>query len=47
MAELSIEWDFNNDGLEAAIEKLKGNKGKVIIGGNIGKNTDTLIENYN
>ena len=37
---------FNNDGLEAAIQKLKGNKGKVIIGGNIGKNTDTLPENY-
>jgi dihydroorotate dehydrogenase len=32
---------FNNDGLQAAIEKLKGNKGKIIIGGNIGKNTDT------
>jgi dihydroorotate dehydrogenase len=28
---------FNNDGLEAAIEKLKSNKGKIIIGGNIGK----------
>ncbi|MEC5172636.1 quinone-dependent dihydroorotate dehydrogenase [Chryseobacterium nepalense] len=37
---------FNNDGLEAAIEKLKGNKGKIIIGGNIGKNTDTTPENY-
>lgn len=37
---------FNNDGLEAAIKKLKHNKGKVIIGGNIGKNTDTLPENY-
>lgn len=37
---------FNNDGLEAAIEKLKGNKGKIIIGGNIGKNTDTKEENY-
>ena len=32
---------FNNDGLQAAIEKFKGNKGKIIIGGNIGKNTDT------
>ena len=32
---------FNNDGLEAAIEKLKQNKGKIIIGGNIGKSTDT------
>ncbi|MEN8703977.1 MAG: quinone-dependent dihydroorotate dehydrogenase [Polaribacter sp.] len=37
---------FNNDGLEAAIEKLKENKGKLIIGGNIGKNTQTLPENY-
>ncbi|MDR6526847.1 dihydroorotate dehydrogenase [Chryseobacterium rhizosphaerae] len=37
---------FNNDGLEAAIEKLKSNKGKIIIGGNIGKNTDTKAENY-
>lgn len=37
---------FNNEGLQAAIEKLKGNKGKIIIGGNIGKNTDTAPENY-
>ena len=37
---------FNNEGLEAAIEKLRGNKGKLIIGGNIGKNTQTLPENY-
>ncbi|MGI9651224.1 quinone-dependent dihydroorotate dehydrogenase [Chryseobacterium sp. RLHN22] len=37
---------FNNDGLQAAIEKLKGNKGKIIIGGNIGKNTNTAPENY-
>jgi dihydroorotate dehydrogenase len=37
---------FNNDGLQAAIEKLKGNKGKIIIGGNIGKNTNTSPENY-
>ncbi len=37
---------FNNDGLQASIEKLKGNKGKIIIGGNIGKNTDTKPENY-
>ncbi|MGC4130020.1 MAG: quinone-dependent dihydroorotate dehydrogenase [Bergeyella sp.] len=37
---------FNNEGLEAAIEKLKKNKGKIIIGGNIGKNTDTTPENY-
>tara|TARA_B100000787_G_C16197789_1_gene302203 strand:- start:5628 stop:6662 length:1035 start_codon:yes stop_codon:yes gene_type:complete len=37
---------FNNEGLEAAIQKLKKNKGHVIIGGNIGKNTQTLPENY-
>lgn len=37
---------FNNEGLEAAIEQLKKNKGKVIIGGNIGKNTATKPENY-
>ncbi|KOY52497.1 quinone-dependent dihydroorotate dehydrogenase [Polaribacter dokdonensis] len=37
---------FNNEGLKAAIEKLRGNKGKLIIGGNIGKNTQTLPENY-
>ena len=37
---------FNNDGMEAAIKNLKNNKGKVIIGGNIGKNTATTPENY-
>jgi len=37
---------FNNDGLETAIEQLKKNKGKLIIGGNIGKNTQTSPENY-
>ena len=37
---------FNNKGLEAAITQLKKNKGKVIIGGNIGKNTATLPQNY-
>ncbi|MDG2437651.1 MAG: quinone-dependent dihydroorotate dehydrogenase [Polaribacter sp.] len=37
---------FNNDGLRSAIHQLKKNKGKVIIGGNIGKNTQTLPENY-
>ena len=37
---------FNNNGLDAAIEKLKGNKSKIIIGGNIGKNTNTKEENY-
>jgi dihydroorotate dehydrogenase len=37
---------FNNEGLQAAIQQLKKNKGNVIIGGNIGKNTQTLPENY-
>jgi len=31
---------FNNDGLEAAIEKLKDNKGKIIIGGSHAKLED-------
>ena len=35
---------FNNKGIEAAIEKLKQNKG-VLIGGNIGKNKLTPNEN--
>ena len=37
---------FNNEGLEVAIQQLKKNKGNVIIGGNIGKNTQTLPKNY-
>ncbi|MFD0989511.1 quinone-dependent dihydroorotate dehydrogenase [Mariniflexile jejuense] len=37
---------FNNDGLEAAISQLKNNKKKLIIGGNIGKNTHTKPEDY-
>ncbi|WP_445734245.1 quinone-dependent dihydroorotate dehydrogenase [Mariniflexile sp.] len=37
---------FNNDGLEAAISELKKNTGKLIIGGNIGKNTHTKPEDY-
>lgn len=37
---------FNNEGIVAAIQNLKKNKGKVIIGGNIGKNTQTTPENY-
>lgn len=37
---------FNNEGLEAAIAQLKSNKGKLIIGGNIGKNTQTKPEDY-
>lgn len=43
---------FNNKGVAAAVEKLKSNistqikNQKIIIGGNIGKNTQTLPENY-
>ncbi len=37
---------FNNEGVALAVTQLKKNKGKVIIGGNIGKNTTTLPENY-
>lgn len=37
---------FNNQGLEAAIANLKKRSTKLIIGGNIGKNTNTAPENY-
>ena len=37
---------LNNQGLEAPIQELKKNKGKLIIGGNIGKNTNTKPEDY-
>ena len=37
---------FNNDGVAEAIKNLKKNKHKVIIGGNIGKNTETKLEDY-
>lgn len=37
---------FNNEGVEAAIGQLKKNKGNIIIGGNIGKNTATKQEDY-
>lgn len=37
---------FNNEGVEAAIEQLKGNKKRLLIGGNIGKNTQTAPEHY-
>jgi len=37
---------FNNDGLDIAIQQLKKNKGKLIIGGNIGKNTQTTLALY-
>lgn len=35
---------FNNKGVDYAVEQLKNKKHKVIIGGNIGKNTDTPNE---
>ena len=35
---------FNNLGVEAAVKQLKKNNGKVLIGGNIGKNKDTANE---
>ncbi len=37
---------FNNEGVEKTIKKLNKNKGKIIIGGNIGKNTTTKPEDY-
>lgn len=37
---------FNNEGLTKIVENLKKSPHKVIIGGNIGKNTATLPENY-
>lgn len=38
---------FNNHGLLNAVKKLKKSKGKIIIGGNIGKNTKTPNEKAN
>jgi len=32
---------FNNEGVEAAIRRLRKRKGRVIVGGNVGKNTQT------
>ncbi|MFT7072333.1 MAG: dihydroorotate dehydrogenase [Patiriisocius sp.] len=37
---------FNNNGLQETILQLKKNKHKLLIGGNIGKNTATAPENY-
>ena len=37
---------FNNEGLEQIVKNLKKSNHKVIIGGNIGKNTATMPENY-
>lgn len=36
---------FNNSGVEYAVERLKKNKPKCVVGGNIGKNTNTPNEN--
>jgi len=36
---------FNNSGVDEAVERLKKNKPKCVIGGNIGKNTNTPNEN--
>jgi len=35
---------FNNEGVEAAVERLRKRKSKVIVGGNIGKNKATANE---
>lgn len=35
---------FNNDGVASAIPSIKAKKEKIIIGGNIGKNKDTPLE---
>ncbi|PHS10370.1 MAG: dihydroorotate dehydrogenase (quinone) [Kordia sp.] len=37
---------FNNQGVEAAIKNLKNKRSNLIVGGNIGKNTDTQPEDY-
>ena len=37
---------FNNAGLDGVITQLKKNKKKIIIGGNIGKNTQTIPDEY-
>ncbi len=37
---------FNNAGLDAVISKLKQNSKRIIIGGNIGKNTETHPNDY-
>ncbi len=41
---------FNNDGVDAAVERLKKRKSDIIIGGNIGKNkvtpNDKALEDY-
>jgi dihydroorotate dehydrogenase len=36
---------FNNKGVHAAVERLKERRSNIIVGGNIGKNKSTRIEN--
>ena len=36
---------FNNEGVDAAVERLKKRKSNIIVGGNIGKNKTTPNEN--
>ncbi len=37
---------FNNNGVAAAVEQLKKNNDEVLIGGNIGKNTSSMPNEY-
>ncbi|MFK5959145.1 MAG: quinone-dependent dihydroorotate dehydrogenase [Lutibacter sp.] len=37
---------FNNNGVKEVVKQLKKNKGNVLIGGNIGKNTATMPDGY-
>ncbi len=37
---------FNNKGVKSAIKQLEKNKENVLIGGNIGKNSTTMPDNY-
>jgi len=37
---------FNNDGVEVVVNRLRDRNKNIIIGGNIGKNTDSNPENY-
>ena len=37
---------FNNKGVDAAVEQLKNNNDRALIGGNIGKNTNSMPNEY-
>lgn len=37
---------FNNKGMKALVEQLKKRKTNIVVGGNIGKNTDSLPDAY-